>query len=91
MKAVELAVASTKRLGCSVHLAAPLFVTLNWPVNALNATLFSPVERKAHHLKAASLALLLANTALDSSPNDVQPLPSGPAGTGTAETLSPSA
>src|SRR5580698_3655848 len=64
----EAWLASTKRLGCSVQFLAADCATGSCPVNLLSAALFSPVERKAHHLKAASRALLAANTALDSSP-----------------------
>ena len=40
----------------------------NWPVSLFSSILFSAVDRKEIQRKAASLALLAAKTAFDSSP-----------------------
>src|SRR5688500_14671365 len=83
--------ASTKRFGCTDQSLPPETVMGSWPLSLACSTLFSAVDRKLIHRKAASLFLLAAKMAFDSSPKYVQAPPSGARGTGTAEALSPRA
>src|SRR5258706_10521009 len=88
-KASESIDTFTKRAGCGT-LAAPLLVTVSCPVASLNLRLLSLSLRNAIHFHAASLTFEVLNMAVDSSPKYVQ-RPPPQDGTGTAETLSPSA
>src|SRR5262249_13630728 len=80
--------ASTKRLGCSVQLAAPDFVTVSCVVSLVNIMLPSLEDSHEIHWNAASLFLQVEKIAFDSSPKIVHALPSADFGTGTAPTLS---
>src|SRR5690349_24406887 len=67
-KGKDASVASTKRLGCSVQFAAPVFVIVSWFVSLVNIRFPSTEERNESQRNAASLFLQVEKMAFDSSP-----------------------